>query len=65
MIVFSIYKTAQKSRFAPTADAISAFEKRAYLEFSLCLSRACLGKKMIFMYKWLKKPVFAPFRRGG
>jgi hypothetical protein len=47
MIVFSIYKTAQKSRFAPTADAISACEKRAFFEFSLCLSRACLGKKMI------------------
>ena len=24
------------------------------------LSRACLGKKMTFMYKWLKPPVFLP-----
>jgi hypothetical protein len=32
MIVFSIYKTAQKSRFAPTADAISAFEKTGFFE---------------------------------
>jgi hypothetical protein len=29
-----------------------------FLEFSLCLSRACLGKIIIFIYKWLKKPVF-------
>jgi hypothetical protein len=28
----------------------------AFLEFSLCLSRACLGKIIIFKYKWLKKP---------
>jgi hypothetical protein len=32
--------------------------KRAYFEFSLCLSQACLGKMMHFIYKWLKKPVF-------
>jgi hypothetical protein len=34
--------------------------KRAFFEFSLCLSRACLGKMMHFIYKWLKKPVFLP-----
>ena len=26
-----------------------------FFEFSLCLSRACLGKIMHFIYKWLKK----------
>jgi len=26
-----------------------------FLEFSLCLSRACLGKMMLFIYKWRKK----------
>jgi len=26
-----------------------------FLEFSLCLSRACLGKIMHFIYKWRKK----------
>ena len=31
--------------------------QRAFFEFSLCLSRACLGKKMTVVYKWLKKPV--------
>jgi hypothetical protein len=25
---------------------------------SLCLSRACLGKMIVFIYKWLKKAVF-------
>jgi hypothetical protein len=27
-----------------------------FFEFSLCLSRACLGKKITFIYKWRKKP---------
>jgi hypothetical protein len=30
-------------------------ENGTFLEFSLCLSRACLGKMLIFIYKWLKK----------
>ena len=29
-----------------------------FFEFSLGLSRACLGKKIVFMYKWRKKYVF-------
>jgi hypothetical protein len=29
-----------------------------FLEFSLCLSRACLGKMFVFIYKWLKNAVF-------
>jgi hypothetical protein len=28
------------------------------LEFSLCLSRACLGKMFVFLYKWLNNAVF-------
>jgi hypothetical protein len=32
---------------------------RTFFEFSLCLSRACLGKIMHFIYKWLKK--YLPF----
>jgi hypothetical protein len=45
---------------APVAVQVPS-RKRAFLEFSLCLlclSRACLGKQMTFIYKWLKKPVF-------
>ena len=30
----------------------------SFLEFSLCLSRACLGKMIVFIYKWLKNAVF-------
>eukprot|EP01046_Picozoa_sp_COSAG06_P037656 COSAG06_NODE_4273_length_4410_cov_5.289754_7_plen_54_part_00 len=30
-------------------------ENGTFFEFSLCLSRACLGKIMHFIYKWLKK----------
>jgi hypothetical protein len=26
-----------------------------FFQFSLCLSRACLGKIIVFIYKWLKK----------
>ena len=38
-------------------------EKRhVVFEFSLCLSRACLGKMIVFIYKWLKNAVF---RRNG
>jgi hypothetical protein len=29
-----------------------------FFEFFLCLSRACLGKMFIFIYKWLKKDRF-------
>jgi len=29
-------------------------------EFSLCLSQACLGKMMHFIYKWRKNAVFSP-----
>jgi len=30
----------------------------SFLKFSLCLSRACLGKMIVFKYKWLKNAVF-------
>jgi hypothetical protein len=33
-------------------------------EFSLCLSRACLGKMFVFIYKWLKNAVFRRLRWG-
>ena len=34
-------------------------EKRSpFCLFSLCLSRACLGKMFVFIHKWLKKTVF-------
>ena len=30
-------------------------KRHFFFEFSLCLSRACLGKIMNFIYKWRKK----------
>eukprot|EP01046_Picozoa_sp_COSAG06_P010508 COSAG06_NODE_575_length_14056_cov_25.763345_3_plen_189_part_00 len=41
---------------------VVACRKRPFFEFSLCLSRACLGKIMHFIYIWLKKCRF-PYRR--
>ena len=41
------------------ALAMAAVGKTAsFFEFSLCLSRACLGKMIVFIYKWLKNAVF-------
>jgi hypothetical protein len=34
----------------------------SFLEFLLCLSRACLGKMIVFIHKWRKNAVF---RRGA
>jgi hypothetical protein len=30
-------------------------KRRSHFEFSLCLSRACLGKMFVFISKWRKK----------
>jgi len=38
--------------FPPVRKTASCFE------FSLCLSRACLGKMFVFIYKWLNNAVF-------
>jgi hypothetical protein len=40
----------------------SPARKRPFFEFSLCLSRACLGKMLVFIYKWLKKWRFSHLR---
>jgi hypothetical protein len=32
-------------------------ETASFFEFSLCLSRACLGKTIVFTYKWLRNAV--------
>jgi hypothetical protein len=34
-------------------------------ELSVCLSRACLGKKISLRYKWRKKTDISPLHRGG
>jgi hypothetical protein len=35
----------------------------SFFEFSLCLSRACLGKMIVSIYKWRKNAVFRRWRR--
>jgi hypothetical protein len=40
-------------------------ETRPFLEFSLCLSRACLGKKMIFSIRWRKKDAVSYMRSAS
>ena len=37
---------------------VDSLKTPAFFEFSLCLSRAWLGKMITFIYKWLKKPLF-------
>jgi hypothetical protein len=63
-----------QTRVAVSCSALLGFERHdcslggvsvrttAFFEFSLCLSRACLGKMIMFIYKWLKNAVF---RRVG
>jgi hypothetical protein len=33
-------------------------QKRVFPQLSLCLSRACLGKKIVFSIKWHRKNTF-------
>jgi hypothetical protein len=44
--------------FAGSA-ARQLLRKQSVFEFSLCLSRACLGKQIAFMYIWQKETVFS------
>ena len=41
-----------------------ACRNTSFFEFSLCLSRACLGRNIAFIYKWLEKTVFSPLSRA-
>ena len=59
------FKTIVVPRQARDKYLRETHKKRSFLEFSLCLSRACLGKIIISIYKWRKKPVFSPLRRCG
>ena len=45
-------------RFIGASIALRPCRKRPFFEFSLCSSRACLGKIMHFIYKWLKNGRF-------
>ena len=45
----------ESSRCDPPPSPYVLRENGTFFEFSLCLSRACLGKIMHFIYKWRKK----------
>ena len=51
-------------QMAGRALAGLAWENGTFFEFSLCLSRACLGKIMHFIYKWRKKCRFLTNNRN-
>ena len=38
-----------------TLETAACEKRHSFFEFSLCLSRACLGKMFSFIYKWRKK----------
>jgi len=48
-------------------SAIAAWVRKtaSFFEFSLCLSRACLDKMIVYIYKWLKNAVFRRDRRAN
>jgi hypothetical protein len=51
-------------RFAHFVDVDDVLrENGTFFEFSLFSSRACLGKMLIFIYKWLEKCRFLTFSR--
>ena len=52
---FAVLSTKAASEKKPVTLQCSI---RCFFEFSLCLSRACLGKMMRLMYKWRKKVAF-------
>jgi hypothetical protein len=69
-----VVRTARVVLMARLARPLRAMRRRlrlrwlvrktaSFFEFSLCLSRACLGKMIVFIYKWRKNAVFRRGRR--
>jgi uncharacterized membrane protein len=49
----------RENRNAPGSTPPDTYKKTPFFfEFSLCLSRACVGKMLIFSIKWRKNGVF-------
>jgi hypothetical protein len=60
----TVYDSQYLSKVGPVSDfsmTSKGAENGIFFEFSLCLSRACLGKTIVLMYKWHRKN--AVFRR--
>jgi hypothetical protein len=43
----------------PLSARCSCEKRHSFFEYSLCVSRACLGKMIVLMHKWLKKRRFS------
>jgi hypothetical protein len=41
----------------PVVQTHKVRKTASFFEFSICLSRVCLGKLIVFIYKWLKNAV--------
>jgi hypothetical protein len=54
----TLLQDTRPSRCAPPCGSRCEERKRSFGEFSLCLSRACLGTMSIFIYTCLKTTVF-------
>jgi hypothetical protein len=56
-----VSELAANAGFPPDRSGITEIagaKNGIFFEFSLCLSRACLGKMIVLIYKWLKNAVF-------
>ena len=53
-VIEALARELKEERFLqPGADTKG--KRHSFLSFSLCLSRACLGKMIVYIYKWRKK----------
>jgi hypothetical protein len=48
----------ERPPWVPALALLACVTTVLFFEFSLCLSRACLGKMIIFIYKWRNRRVF-------
>jgi hypothetical protein len=63
-VVSTEHVSSPSSSAAAAAESTSASpaavrKTASFFEFSLCLSRACLGKMIVYIYKWLQKRRFS------
>jgi hypothetical protein len=61
-VVSTEHVSSPSSPAAAAAESTSASpaavrKTASFFEFSLCLSRACLGKMIVYIYKWLQNAV--------
>jgi hypothetical protein len=57
-LLVAAHHSAYVHDFIVWSDDEGCEKRHLFFEFSLCLSRACLGKMIAVIYKWLKNAVF-------